>query len=131
MEPSTRSQELNQITLKFLNAFNQGDVDAIMSFFSADAVYEELHGKKNEGTEAIRKSFEKLFSGKFGKIQFDENDTFIDPSENKVMSSWDLSIDIDGTRKSMSGLDLLHFKGNLITFKGTFVKAVEALYKAK
>lgn len=129
MNSLDRSKELNQITLSFLDAFNRGDVDAIMSFFAENSVYEELHGKKNVGKNAIRESFKKLFSGKFGQIRFDEEDTFIDPSENKVMSSWALNIEMGGTLKSMRGLDLLHFENGLVTFKGTYVKAVEALYE--
>lgn len=129
MNSLDRSKELNQITLSFLDAFNRGDVDAIMSFFAENSVYEELHGKKNVGKSAIRESFKKLFSGKFGQIRFDEEDTFIDPSENKVMSSWALNIEMGGTLKSMRGLDLLHFENGLVTFKGTYVKAVEALYE--
>ena len=131
MTNTKRTIELKELTLSFLAAFNKGDVDNIMSFFTDNAVYDELHGKKNVGKEAIRKSFERLFSGKFGQIRFDEEDTFIDASENKVMSSWTLNIDMDETPKTMRGLDILHFDGTLVNFKGTYVKAIEALYKDK
>lgn len=131
MPAANRTEELNRISVDFLAAFNRGDVDAIMSFFTEDAIYDEMHGKKNIGKAAIRKSFEKLFSGKFGEIRFDEKDTFIEASENKVMSSWILNIEIDGVPKAMHGLDLLHFDGDLVTFKGTYVKAVQGLYQDK
>ena len=131
MNISEREKELNQITLKFLDAFNRNDIDAVMSFFTEDATYNELHGKKNVGKENICKSFENLFCGKFGTVRFEEDDTFISVSENKVMSSWTLNLELEDAPKIMRGLDLLHFDGSLISFKGTYVKAVEALYQDK
>ena len=129
MTQNEREKELNAICLKFLDAFNKNDIDLVMSFFTEDAVYEEFHGKKNLGKSEIRKSFEKLFSGQFGKVRFDEDDTFISSSQNKVMSSWTLHLQISKAHKTMRGLDLLHFDGNLINFKGTYAKAAEALYQ--
>jgi len=129
MTADKREKELHMICLKFLEAFNKNDIDLVMSFFTEDAVYEEFHGKKTEGRKAIRQSFEKLFSGEFGKVFFDEDDTFISSSDNKVLSSWTLHLKIDNAKKTMRGLDLLHFDGNLIKFKGTYAKATAALYQ--
>jgi uncharacterized protein (TIGR02246 family) len=120
---SNRYAELKQLGDRFLTVFNRGDVDGVMACFTDDAVYEELHGKVNQGKVAIRKSFETLFSGRFGTIRFDEDDTFIDVDANKVMSSWKLHLDIDGEPKVLAGLDLLHFDGDKITRKLTYVKA--------
>ena len=124
-----RYAELKQLGDEFLAAFNRADVDCIMSFFTDDAVYEELHGKANEGTAAIRKSFETLFSGRFGTIRFDEDDTFVDAGENKVMSSWKLRLDIDEQPMVLAGLDLLYFDDDKITRKLTYVKAKAGLYE--
>jgi len=126
---SNRYAELKQLADEFLGAFNSADVDGIMSFFTEDAVYEELHGKINEGKPAIRKSFETLFSGRFGTIRFDEDDTFIDADANKVMSSWRLYLDFDEQPMVLSGLDLLYFEGHQITRKLTYVKAKTGLYE--
>jgi ketosteroid isomerase-like protein len=126
---SNRYDELKQLGDKFLGVFNSADVDGIMSFFTEDAVYEELHGKINEGKAAIRKSFETLFSGRFGTIRFDEDDTFIDADANKVMSSWKLYLDLDEQPMVLAGLDLLYFEGNKITRKLTYVKAKTGLYE--
>jgi len=127
---SDRHTELKRLGDNFLGAFNRADVDGIMSFFTEDAVYEEFHGKVNEGKVAIRKSFEGLFSGRFGTIRFDEDDTFVDPGEGKVMSSWRLHLDMDDVPMVLSGLDLLYFEGNKITRKLTYVKAKAGLYEA-
>lgn len=124
-----RNVELRQLTDDFLLAFNRADVDGIMSFFSDDAVYEEFHGKVNEGKPAIRESFERLFAGKFGTIRFDEDDTFIDADAGKVMSSWRLYLEMDGEPKVLSGLDLLYFEGDTIVRKLTYAKAKQGLYE--
>ena len=44
---SERARELNDLTIAFLDAFNRNDLDAVMGFFTDDAVYEELHGPIN------------------------------------------------------------------------------------
>lgn len=127
---SERYAELKQLGLEFLGVFNSADVDGIMAFFTEDAVYEEFHGKVNEGRAAIRKSFEGLFSGRFGTIRLDEDDTFIDAGEDKVMSSWKLHLDMDDEPVVLSGLDLLYFEGRKITRKLTYVKAKTGLYES-
>lgn len=126
---SERYAELKQLGDEFLGVFNRADVDGIMSFFTDDAVYEEFHGKVNEGKAAIRTSFEGLFSGRFGTIRFDEDDTFIDADDGKIMSSWSLHLDMDDEPKVLAGLDLLYFDGNKITRKLTYVKATAGLYE--
>jgi len=126
---SDRYAELKQLTDEFLTAFNRADVDGIMDFFTEDAVYEEFHGKVNEGKPAIRKSFEGLFSGRFGTIRFDEDDTFIDAQTGKVMSSWRLHLEMEGQPVVLGGLDLLYFDGRHIARKLTYAKAKAGLYE--
>ena len=128
---SDRYRELHALSVDFLDAFNRGDLDAVMAYFSADAVYEELTGRVNQGVAAIRKAFEPQFEGKFGPIQFIEDDTFIDATAGKVMSSWDMTIDKDGEPLVMRGLDLLHFVGDKIVLKQTYVKTKSPHYTAR
>lgn len=127
---SERHRHLNDVTLAFLDAFNRNDLDAVMGYFAEDAVYEELHGRVNRGRDAIRKAFEGQFSGKFGQIQFLEDDTFIDAEAGKVMSSWDLHLVLDGEPRVLRGLDLLQFAGDKLVRKQTFCKAKAPLYLA-
>ena len=124
---SDRHSELYAITLKFLDAFNRNDLDDVMSFFTDDAVYEELHGKINDGKDAIREAFVPQFEGKFGKMDFIEDDTFIDADAGKIMSGWDLHMEKDGAPVVVKGLDLLQFEGDKIVRKQTFVKRKDAL----
>lgn len=117
-----RKDELYATTLRFLDAFNRNDLDDVMSFFTEDAIYDELHGKINEGKEAIRATFVPQFEGRYGKMEFVEDDTFIDSEAGKVMSSWTLHMQIDGKPVTTKGLDLLDFEGNKVSRKQTFVK---------
>ena len=128
---STRHQQLNQLCLDFLDAFNRNDLDAVMAFFHPDAVYEELHGRVNRGVAAIREAFAPQFSGKFGTMSFIEDDTFIDAEAGKIMSSWDLHLTFDGKPQVLRGLDLLEFAGDKIVRKQTFCKAKAPLYQAQ
>ncbi|MCC6706645.1 MAG: nuclear transport factor 2 family protein [Gammaproteobacteria bacterium] len=127
---SDRYRELHSLTLAFLDAFNRCDLDGVMSYFTDDAVYEELTGRVNHGREAIRKAFAPQFEGKFGPIQFIEDDTFIDAGSGKIMSSWDMTIERDGVPQIMRGLDLLHFVGDKIVLKQTYVKTKAPHYTA-
>ena len=42
---SDRYRELHDLSVAFLDAFNRYDLDAVMSYFTDDAVYEELTGR--------------------------------------------------------------------------------------
>ena len=124
---SDRHNELYAITLKFLDAFNRNDLDDVMSYFTDDAAYEELDGNISEGKAAIRAAFEPQFDGKYGRMEFVEDDTLIDPRAGKIMSSWILHMQPEGSATKVEGLDLLYFKGDKIYRKRTFVKQAEPL----
>ncbi len=126
---SDRKQELYDLTLAFLDAFNRNDLDRVMSFFTAAATYDELDGTRSTGTAAIRAAFEPQFAGKYGAMKFVEDDTFIDAEAGKVMSSWHLHIEKPDGSVVLRGLDLLTFEGRRICLKQTYVKARSALYE--
>ena len=54
---SERKDELYALTLDFLDAFNRNDLDAVMAFFTPDAVYDELNGVRSVGLTAIRSAW--------------------------------------------------------------------------
>ena len=128
---SKRRDELYALTLEFLDAFNRNDLDAVMAFFTDDAIYDELNGRPNEGRAAIRAAFSPQFEGQFGTMRFEEDDTFIDDESGKVMSSWLLHITKDGEATVMRGLDLLYFVGRRIRLKQTYVKAKTPRYEVQ
>ena len=123
-----RYAELRSLATEFTACFNRHDLDATMAYFHDDAVYVELHGRVNEGKDAIRKAFAPLFEQRFGVMRFDEEDLFIDVAQGKVMASWSLHLTLDGKPVALKGLDLLHFEGTRLTRKLTYCQAKQPLY---
>jgi len=116
-------QQFVELTTRFVDAFNRNDLDAVMSFFADDAIYDEFNGTRNEGKAAIRAAFKPQFTGAFGKMQFLDEDLFIDTDTGKVMASWCCTLEVKGQPTSWRGLDLLHFKDNKLIQKLTYAKA--------
>lgn len=125
----TERQRLIELTHRFMEAFNRNDVEAVMAFFAADAVYDEFNGKRHEGKEAIRAAFIPQFTGAFGTMQFLEEDLFVDASTGKVMVSWRCTLTVQGRPTSWRGLDLLHFQGDTLVHKLTYAKAKVPLFQ--
>ena len=125
---SERRAELTRLVEAFTACFNRNDLDALMTFFADDAVYEEVNGPVNRGPAAIRRAFEPLFSGQFGAVTFTPRDLFIDVDNDKVMASWDCHLVMDGKPKVLEGLDLYQFAGNRIVRKLAYCKARQPRY---
>lgn len=123
-----REQLIEQTNL-FMAAFNRNDLDAVMSFFAKDAVYDEFNGKSNHGKVEIRAAFLPQFSGAFGKMQFLDEDLFIDADSGKVMASWRCRLVVKGKPTAWRGLDLLHFQGNKLIRKITYAKTKAPLFE--
>ena len=122
-------QRLVELTNRFMDAFNRNDLDAVMSFFADNAVYDEFNGTRNEGKEAIRTAFEPQFTGAFGKMKFIDEDLFVDADAGKVMASWLCTLEVKGRPTSWRGLDLLHFQGDKLARKLTYAKAKVPLFQ--
>ena len=121
--------ELKTIVLDFTEAFNRDDLAGVMARFADDAVYDEFNGKRHEGADAIRASFEPLFAGAFGKVRFHEEDLFLDADDGKAMISWTCSLETPERASSWRGLDLLHVRDGKITRKLTYAKAEKPLFR--
>ena len=107
----------------YLTAFNQMDLDAVMTYFDADATYEPGDGTTFHGIKAIRQAFTPQFAHAFGSMYFEEADRLIDSSTRCVMLSWVCHID-GRTAKLFSfgtwlriSLGRLRF-GNYVRWKG-------------
>jgi ketosteroid isomerase-like protein len=122
-------QRLVELTNRFMDAFNRNDLDAVMSFFADNAVYDEFNGTRNEGKKAIRTAFEPQFTGAFGKMKFVDEDLFVDADTGKVMASWLCTLEVKGRPTSWRGLDLLHFQGDKLVRKLTYAKAKVPLFQ--
>ena len=127
---SMTREQLADLTRRFVDAFNRIDLDAVMEFFADDAIYDEFNGRHNRGRDAIRAAFTPQFTGAFGRMQFLDDDLFIDAATGKVMASWRCTLDVKGHPTSWRGLDLLHFRpdGKLVQ-KLTYAKAKAPLFE--
>ncbi|MCP3987909.1 MAG: nuclear transport factor 2 family protein [Actinomycetia bacterium] len=125
----SRRDELLALTNGFMEAFNENDLDRMMSYFAPDgAVYDEFNGTANQGVDAIRAAFAPQFDGAFGEMKFLDEDLFLDPEADKVMVSWRCTLEVKGEPVGWRGLDLLHWDGDKVTQKITYAKAKAPLF---
>jgi hypothetical protein len=115
--------ELEQAVVAFTEAFNREDLDAVMSWFADDALYDEFDGKEARGSAAIRAAFVPQFRGDFGRMHFVTEDLFADVENGKAMISWLCTLERNGKKRGWRGLDLLCFRDGKVIEKRTYAKA--------
>jgi ketosteroid isomerase-like protein len=118
----TRAQ-LEDLVIRFTEAFNQEDLDGVMACMADDAIYDEFNGKSNRGKTAIREAFVPQFRGDYGVLRFHTEDLFVDAASGKALIRWLCMLERDGRRRGWRGLDILHVENGLITAKLTYAKA--------
>ncbi len=136
-------RELEERVTRFCDAFNRDDLDAVMTYFAEDAVYETFDGHRAQGKAAIRAAFEPQFRGDFGQIRFLTEDMVVDAEAGKAVLRWRCQHEIaqvrglpglSGLRQALYrglygksfgwyGLDVLHFSGGLLREKRTYAQA--------
>ena len=114
---------LEDLVLRFTDAFNRDDLDGVLSFMADDAIYDEFNGRRSRGKQAIREAFVPQFRGDFGKIRFRTEDLFVDPASGKALIRWLCVLEKDGQSQAWRGLDILHFESGLVAEKHTYAKA--------
>ena len=119
---SNRRDDLIHLTEEFVDAFNRMNLDDVVNFFATDGVYEDSTGGQHVGHEAIRTAFEPLVGGSRGKIRFDGEDIFVEAESGKVLASWRLNLDKDGSVSVIRGIDILEFTGDKLKRKGAYMK---------
>jgi ketosteroid isomerase-like protein len=117
----TARDALVQRVREFVAAFNRRDLDAVMTYFADDAVYDELTGTRHVGKSAVREAFVPQFRGDYGAIVFDEHDLFVDEAAGKALVAWICRL--EGKRGGWRGLDVLCFRDGLVVEKQTYTKA--------
>lgn len=115
--------ELEDLALRFTEAFNRDDLDGVMAFMAEDAVYDEFTGTQSRGKAAIREAFVPQFRGDFGRIRFHTEDLFVDPETGKVLIRWLCTLETPETTRRWRGLDILRFEDGLVKEKHTYAKA--------
>lgn len=112
------------ILKKFLDAFNQHDVNAVMSFFDKDAVFVSAYGppvgQAFSGDDEIRSYFTRFFQS-VKNVHFGEDHHCV--SGDRGFSDWTLTGTMEvGSPMKVRGCDLFTFKGGKIIRKDTFLK---------
>lgn len=129
--------------LAFTDAFNRDDLDAVMAYFTPDAVYETFDGKHCRGLAQVRAAFEAQFRGDFGRIRFLTEDMVVDAPAGKVVLRWRCQHEVSrlsGPRQLLYrvmygrdfgwyGLDVLHWDNGRLREKRTYAQASLPLVK--
>ncbi len=116
-------------TLKaVLDAFNDHDLDRIMSFFSEDCVLEmprgpDPWGGRSVGAAAVREALRSRFTG-IPDVHYGDDTHFV--SGDIGGSQWTLrGTRADGERVEVRGCDFYTFRGDKIVKKDSFRKIRE------
>ena len=107
------------------NAYNRNDIDAVMSFFAEDAVFDHAagpntNGTRFEGLETIRGIFQGLFNN-VESVQWTPIDTRV--SGDKAYCEFHRVARFkSGEVQDFLSIDVLTFRDGLIIHKDTFYK---------
>ena len=117
-----------ELLKEILDAFNRHDLDAIMRFFTDDAVFEmprgpEPWGIRYTGKENVRKGLATRFSG-IPDVHYGEDTHWL--AGNRGVSEWTLTgTTLAGVKLRVRGCDLWEFRDDLVVRKDSFWKIVE------
>ena len=126
---ASSARSLAAIVDEYMRAFNDNDLDRVMTYFAEDAVYRPGNGVERVGRAAIRRELEPQFRGALGAMRFDEHDRLVDERSRKVAIRWVCRHDLAharpttlggrlqrlvvgtlvGDRFGWEGVDVLHF----------------------
>lgn len=115
--------KLEDLVIRFTEAFNRDDLDGVLSFMAEDAVYDEFNGTRSQGKAAIRAAFVPQFRGDYGTLRFHAEDLFVDPVAGKALIRWLCTLETKRGPAGWRGLDILHVENGLIKEKHTYAKA--------
>jgi ketosteroid isomerase-like protein len=110
------------------DAFNRHDVDAIMSFFADDAVFEaprgpEPCGRRLVGTDAVRAGIAARFAG-IPDVHYGDATHWLNGDWG--VSEWTLTrTTTDGERLELRGCDLWTFRDGKVVKKDSYWKMVD------
>jgi ketosteroid isomerase-like protein len=129
MNDAGPAREVDDQLLADINAaFNDRDVERIMSFFAEDAVFLMASGPEPEGrTVSGKAAIAKVLGDRFKVIpdmRWDHVHRYI--SGNRAVTVWRVRGNAaDGTRLDYQGCDLYEFRDGLIWRKDTYWKIVQ------
>ena len=107
------------------DAYNKNDIDAVMSFFAEDAIFDHaagpnINGTRFEGLETIRGIFQGLFNN-VESVQWTSIDTRV--SGDKAYCEFHRVAKLkSGEVQDFLSIDILTFRDGLIIHKDTYYK---------
>jgi ketosteroid isomerase-like protein len=110
---------------EFTATFNRRDLDAVMAYFTDDAVFESPRGPDPWGTrfagrDRVREGLAARFAG-LPQLRYGDDDHFV--VGNRGASEWTLTgTNTEGERIEVRGCDLWTFRDGLITRKDSYWK---------
>ena len=110
------------------DAFNRHDVDAVMSFFTDDCVFEtprgpEPCGRRMVGRDAVREGVAARFAG-IPDVHYGDGTHWV--LGDRGVSEWTLTgTTTDGERLELRGCDLWTFRDGKVLKKDSYWKRVE------
>jgi ketosteroid isomerase-like protein len=125
----TQQGAVTEDTLKeILEAFNRHDLDAIMSFFADDCIFDLPRGSDPWGTRFVGKDqVREGLAGRFAGIpdvHYGEDRHFV--SGDRGVSEWRLTgTAVSGVRVDVYGCDLWEFADGKVVHKDSYWKIVE------
>ena len=126
----SKSDMQNQIII-WLQAWNDHNLDGVMSLMHEDAVFENWTGAVITGKKSLHRSWLPWFLH-HGNFKFIVEDIFVDELEQKALFSWRLewpSLEKmhKGKLEIRRGADVLHFLDGKIHRKYTYSKTTIAI----
>jgi ketosteroid isomerase-like protein len=129
MSQDTVSREATPQTLRDFTAnFNTRDLDAVMSYFTDDAVFDSPRGpdpwgRRFSGKDEVREGLAARFAG-LPQLHYGDDEHFV--VGDRGFSSWTLTgTTVDETDLQVRGCDLWTFRDGLILRKDSFWKIRE------
>lgn len=119
-------KEIKTLLKEWESAWDNHDLDKVMSFFHEDAFFENWTGAYAKGSKSIRSAWENWFENHAG-FRFIEEESFIDETVQKVLYRWVLEWPStepghENKPEIRKGLDILHFKDGKIITKLAYTK---------
>jgi len=114
---------------RMVEGFNAHDLDAIMSLFTEDCVFEsprgpEAWGRRFEGQDAVRDGLGARFTT-IPDVHYGDAGHFV--SGDRGLSEWTLTgTTTDGVRLDVRGCDIWTFRDDKVAVKNSFWKIVES-----
>jgi len=121
----TENKPIIAILDGFANAFNAHDVDRILSYMTADCVFQassgsDVDGEKFSGKEAVKNAFEDVFKN-YPDAHWGNVRHFI--SGDRAVSEWIFTgTKLDGSKVEVTGCDLFTFHDGKIAIKNSYRK---------